>query len=142
ITLPGGMLLSNVGLAMPWVYPTYRFGAWVPWLVAAVVLAVAITVWRRRDLARRDVVGAVWPYPLVTFALVAVAGYFVASADRAVPAGASVDYAADRGRGTVYRQVDGTREPLSFTPVRVRVESAQLRATSQNLVESRRRADS
>ena len=47
IELPGGVLLSNVGLAFPFLYPTYRFGAWVPWLVVGIVLAVD-----RGDLAR------------------------------------------------------------------------------------------
>src|SRR5690606_38920073 len=56
--------------------------------------------------------------------------------------GVVVDFAVDRGRGTVYREADGRRQPLAFTPVRVTVGSAQLRATSQNLVESRRRVDS
>ncbi len=142
VVLPGGILLSNVGLALPWVYPTYRFGAWVPWLIGAVVLAVGVTVLRRRSLARRDVVGTVWPFPVVAFVVVAVAGYLVAAADRSVPAGVVVDFAVDRGRGTVYREADGRRQPLAFTPVRVTVGSAQLRATSQNLVESRRRVDS
>src|SRR5690606_18107200 len=35
VALPGGLLLSNVGLAFPALYPTYRFGSWVPFLVAA-----------------------------------------------------------------------------------------------------------
>ena len=142
VTLPGGILLSNVGLAVPWVYPTYRFGAWVPWLVGALLIAVAVTVLRRRSLARRDVVGVVWPFPVVAFTVVAVVGYLVAAGDRSLPPGVGVDFAADRGRGTVYREVDGRRQPLAFVPVRVSVESAQLRATSQNLVESRRRVDS
>lgn len=142
VTLPGGILLSNVGLAVPWVYPTYRFGAWVPWLVGALLIAVAVTVLRRRSLARRDVVGVVWPFPVVAFTVVAVVGYLVAAGDRSLPPGVGADFAADRGRGTVYREVDGRRQPLAFVPVRVSVESAQLRATSQNLVESRRRVDS
>jgi len=142
VTLPGGILLSNVGLAVPWVYPTYRFCAWVPWLVGALLIAVAVTVLRRRSLARRDVVGVVWPFPVVAFTVVAVVGYLVAAGDRSLPPGVGVDFAADRGRGTVYREVDGRRQPLAFVPVRVSVESAQLRATSQNLVESRRRVDS
>lgn len=142
VTLPGGILLSNVGLAVPWVYPTYRFGAWVPWLVGALLIAVAVTVLRRRSLARRDVVGVVGPFPVAAFTVVAVVGYLVAAGDRSLPPGVGVDFAADRGRGTVYREVDGRRQPLAFVPVRVSVESAQLRATSQNLVESRRRVDS
>jgi len=142
VALPGGLLLSNVGLAVPWVYPTYRFGAWVPWLVGALVLAVVAAIWRRRWLARRDEVGRVWPYPLLAFVVVAGVGYAVASLDRAPTADLNVDFVADRGRGTVYRQTEAGREPVPFVPVRVRLESAQLRATSQNLVESRERVGS
>ncbi len=142
VALPGGLLLSNVGLAVPWVYPTYRFGAWVPWLAAALVVAVVAFVLRRRSLARRDVVGRVWPYPLAGLVIVAGIGYAIAAAGASAPSDMSVEFDAARGRGTVYRQTAEGREPVPFVPVRIELESAQLTATSQNLVESRERVGS
>ncbi len=142
VSLPGGVLLSNIGLAIPWLYPTHRFGEWLPWLVAALVLAVAAWLWRRRSLRVRDTVGRVWPYPLIAFALVAGGGYALSLLGKSVPEGVALDYDASRGRGIVYRQVAGGREAVPFVPVKINVESGQLTATSQNLVESRQRVGS
>jgi general L-amino acid transport system permease protein len=147
VELPGGALLSNVGLAFPFLYPSYRFGAWVPWLVAALVLAVVAGVWRDRTLKRADRVGRVWPYPLVAFVAVAAVGYGVASLGTAVPDDLAMDFNVERGRGTVYRDLDGDGargpdEPVApYASTVVRVEAAQLTTTTQNLVESRRNVD-
>lgn len=147
IELPGGVLLSNVGLAFPFLYPTYRFGAWVPWLVAALVLAVAVGVWRDRALKRADRVGRVWPFPLVAFVATAAVGYGAASIGTAVPEAYAIDFNVERGRGTVFRDLDGDgvrgpNEPVApFAATTVRVAEAQLTTTTQNLVESRRNVD-
>ncbi len=137
VALPGGMLLSNVGLAFPALYPTVRFGTWVPWLVAALVLAVAVWLWRRRQLEKLDMVGVVWPYWLTTFVVVAGAGLALSYVTRTVPDGVQFDYLANSGRGTTTIVRDGRAEPVSFVPVRVGIESGRLTTSSQNLVESR-----
>lgn len=142
VALPGGALLSNIGLAVPSLYPTHRFGAWLPWLIAALIIGIVAWIWRRRSLVKNDTVGRVWPYPLVAFALLAAAGYGVALLGKSVPDGVALDYDASRGRGIVYRQVDGGREAVPFVPVKINIESGQLTATSQNLVESRQRVGS
>ena len=137
VALPGGALLSNIGLAFPSFYPTYRFGNWVPWLVAALLLAIFATVWRRGNLRRRDTVGAVWYYPVITFLVVAGVGYAVASIDRTIPPGLALDFDATRGRGIVSVVNDEGTEPAPFVPVRIGLASGQLTTTTQNLVESR-----
>ncbi len=142
VALPGGLLLSNIGLAFPWLYPTYRFGEWLPWLIAALVAAGFAWWWRRRDLRSRDVVGRVWPYPLLAFGLIAVGSYAFTALGNDVSEGVGIDFNADRGRGTVYRTVAGERQPVPFVPVRIGLASGQLTATSQNLVESRERVAS
>ena len=137
IALPGGILFSNIGLAFASFYPTYRFGAWLPWLIAAVALAVVATLWRRRSLRLRDTVGAVWYYPIVTFLLVAGVGYGVASLDRSVPPELMLEFDVARGRGTVNFVTEDGTEPAPFVPVRIGLEAGQLTTTTQNLVESR-----
>ena len=147
IELPGGALLSNVGLAFPFLYPSYRFGAWVPWLIGALVLAVLAALWRDRQLKRADRVGRVWPYPLVAFTVVAAIGYGIASIGTTVPETYAIDFNVERGRGTVFRDlngdgVKGRDEPVApFASTVVRVDAAQLTTTTQNLVESRRNVD-
>lgn len=138
VTVPGGLLLSNVGLAFPAFYPTYRFGVWVPWLVAAVVLAIVVGLWRRNQLRRLDVVGAIWPYWLATFVLLAGAGLAVSYMTKTVPGNLQFNYQAATGRGTTSFVVDGASRPAAFVPVKVGIEAARLTTTSQNLAESRK----
>jgi len=137
VALPGGLLLSNVGLAFPALYPTYRFGSWVPFLVAAAVLAALAALWRVRQLRRLDQVGRVWPYPLVAFLVVAGGGLAFSYADRSVPPELAVSFDAERGRGTTTIAEDGRSRPAAFVPVRISLPTATLTTTSQNLVESR-----
>ncbi len=147
IEFPGGALLSNVGLAFPFPYPGYRFDAWLPWLGVAVVLAVAAGVLRARHLRRRDLVGRIWPFPLIAFALTAVVGYGVTSMGAGLPEGLAVDFNVDRGRGIVFYDEDGDgvrdrdEPPAPYIATIVRVPTAQLTTRTQNLVESRSNVD-
>jgi His/Glu/Gln/Arg/opine family amino acid ABC transporter permease subunit len=147
IEFPGGALLSNVGLAFPFPYPGYRFDAWLPWLGLALVLAIVAAVLRDRHLKRLDLVGRVWPFPLLTFALTAVVGYVVASMAAGLPEGLAVDFNVERGRGIVYydRDADGVRDrdepPAPYIATIIRVPTAQLTTRTQNLVESRTNVD-
>lgn len=138
VALPGGFLMSNVGLAMPALYPTYRFGAWIPSLVAAVVLGAVAWWWRRRRLQMLDKVGAVWPYPVITFLAIAGVGLGLTYVNRSVPDDLKLSFEADRGRGTVTFVDDGKSRPAAFVPVSIRIDQATLTATSQNLQESRK----
>lgn len=138
LSLPGGLLMSNVGLAFPALYPSYRFGAWVPYLIGAVVVALLAAWWRRRHLRRLDSVGAVWPYPLVAFMVVAGVGLGLTYLDRRVPADLAFTYEADRGRGATTFTHDGKATPAQFVPVSVEIPNATLTTTSQNLVEGRK----
>ncbi len=143
VALPGGILLSNIGLAFPALYPTYRFGAWVPYLVSAVVVAVVATLLRKRHLAKLDVVGRVWPYPTVALLVVAGGGFWLSSLDKTIPTNLLLDFNADRGRGVVsFVADDGKKTPAPFVPVRVTLPSASLTTSSTNLVESRQKVNS
>jgi len=46
IALPGSVFISNRGLALPWPVPSTSFGSWLPYLITALVVAVALLIWR------------------------------------------------------------------------------------------------
>lgn len=142
LRLPFGGFLSNVGLALPWPRASYSFGLWRPWLIAAAVLAVAVFVWRRRAIARAERPGSPWPAALATALVVAGIGYAVASLNAQLPPDIASDFRADRGRGTVYRDLSGTglergNPRLANVPVRITVAAGTLEETTQDLTESR-----
>lgn len=74
---PGGVLLTNRGIAIPWgsptgTYPTYLLILALAILVAA--LTAAFCIWRGRRTGRTPLV---WAWSLLAFMIVASAGWFV-----------------------------------------------------------------
>jgi His/Glu/Gln/Arg/opine family amino acid ABC transporter permease subunit len=144
IELPGGVLLSNVGLAFPFLYPGDRFGAWWPWLLLAIVAALAGWAWRARVARASERPLRVWPVPLGLLLGIAAVGYGVASLERAPVAGLTTDFDPERGRGTVFVDANGDGRRTAgeriapFASTIVRIASAELTTTTQNLTESRR----
>lgn len=47
--MPGPTFVSNRGLALPWPVPSTSFGSWLPYLITALVVAVALLIWRARS---------------------------------------------------------------------------------------------
>jgi His/Glu/Gln/Arg/opine family amino acid ABC transporter permease subunit len=139
IELPGGAYFSQVGLALPWLYPSYSFSAWVPWLVGAAAL-FALLVWvRRLQIRRSERPGNPWFVPLAAALVLAAVGYVVTERTSELPA-TTTNYLPDRGRGTVF--VEGEAGSSRFLPhaaVRVTIPEGQLRDTTQSFNESRRR---
>ncbi len=74
VGIEGVILASNRGLVVAWPRATETYGAWVHWLVAAVVAGVAVFVARRLQLARRDRPGAALPYALLAALLLMLIG--------------------------------------------------------------------
>ncbi len=144
IELPGGIYLSNIGLAVPWVYPSYVFSAWVPWLGAAFILFVVLLVLRRRQLERADRPGNTWLLPLAAAAVVAAIGYAVVDGRASWPENITSDFRADRGRGTVFIDADQdgvlgrSERVVPYAETLIRLEEGALEETTQNLTESRR----
>lgn len=139
IELPGGAYFSQVGLALPWLYPSYSFSAWLPWLVAAAVLFVALVWVRRAQLRRLDRPGNVWAVPLLAALALAGVGYVVAGATRSLPE-TTTNFLPDRGRGTVFVEgAAGSSRFLPYAAVRVTLPEGQLRDISQSFNESRGR---
>ncbi len=47
VELPLGGYFSQVGLALPWSYPSYSFSAWLPWLAGALLTFVVLYLLRQ-----------------------------------------------------------------------------------------------
>ncbi|MDZ7707277.1 MAG: hypothetical protein U5J97_05170 [Trueperaceae bacterium] len=146
LRLPGGVYLSNRGLAFPFAYPGFGFDAWLPWLIAALVAYVVVMIVQRRRIARSDRPGRAWPLALlVPSVALAGGGYYVASSLASAPPEAlAVELTLDRGRGVTFRDVNGDgaqdrgERNVGHVPLTIRIEEGLLEARSQNLVEQRR----
>jgi general L-amino acid transport system permease protein len=79
ITLPGPTYLSKRGLAMPWPRPSESFGSWWPFLVVALVVAVALWILRARGVQRtgRPSFNLLWV--IIAFITIPVIGWLVVS---------------------------------------------------------------
>lgn len=144
VELPGRIFLSQIGLALPWLYPSYSFSGWLLWLAAGAALFVALWLWRRWWLIRAERPGNPWLWPLATFVVVAGLGYLVVSRGASLPENATVAFDANRGRGEVFIDANGngrldrSERTLGRVPVVLRLEQGQLSDISQDLSESRR----
>ena len=143
LQLPGSILVSQIGIALPWVYPTGNFGNWLPWLVGALAVASVAYALRVRQLRREGRFGNRFLVPFIAFALVAGVGYYFASSGNTLPGGttATVDPLTGSGRVFVDENDNGVRDAgerlLSRVPVTVRIPEARLETISSNVVESR-----
>ena len=143
IRLPGGIYLSNRGLAFPFAYPGFGFQAWLPWLIAAAVVYAVVLLVRRRQIARSDRPGRAWPPALGAAALLTVGGYLVASQLATPPAALAVDFTVERNRGVTFLDADGDGQRdrgealYGWVPVTVRLSEGALEARSTNLIEQR-----
>lgn len=144
IEVPGGILLSNSGVALPWLYPTYRFSAWLPWLVAAtLVLVVGFGLLRRQSEKFERPINP-WLPPLVLAIVIGGVGYWFAASGSSLPENITTDFRADRGRGTVFvdendnSRFDRGERFVPFSQVVVSVPEGRLVTSLQNITESRR----
>jgi His/Glu/Gln/Arg/opine family amino acid ABC transporter permease subunit len=143
IRLLGDVYLSQIGIALPWLYPSYNFGRWLPWLLAALVALVAVYFWRRRRIERSQRPGNPWPAAVATAAVIAGGGYFVAASGATLPEGMAAEVAPTRGTGVVFIDSDGDGDrgreerAVPYAPVVISLPEGVLRTNSTNLIESR-----
>ncbi len=103
------LIISNRGVAMGWPYVTETGGAWLWWLLGALMVSWLVWRWRRSALDKQGRLDSALPVFFGVFLLVAVVGYFVVDATSALPAG--VTYELRRGdRGTLFVDADGNAE--------------------------------
>jgi His/Glu/Gln/Arg/opine family amino acid ABC transporter permease subunit len=143
IRIFGDFYFSQIGIAMPWLYPSYNFGIWLPWLVAALVVLSAGYLWRRRQIARSQRPGNPWSAPLLVAAAIAGAGYLISLAAASTPEGLAAQVSPSRGVGVVYLDSDGdgsrdrNERRVPRAPVVVSIPEARLQTNSTNLIESK-----
>ncbi len=146
VELPFGAYFSQVGLALPWFYPSYSFNAWLPWLGGALALFIVLYIGRRVQIRRSELPGNVWLLPLLAALVVAGIGFPLAS--QPLPEGTTTDFSPDRGRGTVFVDGDGNgardagERALPYAKVQVSIPEGVLPQNTQTIVESRRRVQS
>ncbi len=145
ITLPGGMLVSNIGIAIPWLFPGYSFGQWLPWLIAAIVIGIGTWLLFRRRIAMSDrPARRAWPLALALFILIGGGSYLLIHSRTSMPENLALDFLVDRGRGSIFIDHDasgsmaGGEQPVPYAAVIMRIEEATLNATTSNVFESRR----
>jgi His/Glu/Gln/Arg/opine family amino acid ABC transporter permease subunit len=146
VELPLGAYFSQVGLALPWLYPSYSFSAWLPWLGGALLVFVALYGWRRRQLRRLERPGNAWTLPLLAAAVVAGVGFPLARGP--LPEGVATDFLPQRGRGVVFIDADGDgvqdrgEAGLPYARLQISISEGVMVENTQNIVESRRRVQS
>ena len=146
VELPFGAYFSQVGLALPWLYPSYSFNAWLPWLGGALILFSAFYSFRRIQIRRSERPGNTWLWPLLAALIVAGVGFPLSS--QPLPEGTKADFSPERGRGTVFVDANGDgvqdrgERTLPYTSVEVSVPEGVLAENTQTIVESRRRVQS
>ncbi len=143
IELPGGALLSNLGLAIPWTYPSYSFSAWLPWLIVALLLFVLVFGFRRRQILLSERPGNPWLPAFIVALLVAGAGYFIAAGGSSLPTNIASEVRATSGVATVFIDAnqngrkDNDEAIVPFAAAEVSLSQGFLEAQTQELTESR-----
>ncbi len=141
--LPGGVYLSNQGIGLPWAYPTPYMGTY--WPLALLAVAVGLAVWwlRRRQLRRIDRPGNAAAPAWLALIVVGVAAYLALGRAPIAP-DAAASFRAESGVITAFHdgnadgELSAGERILRFVPLEARVGTGQLRAQTQDLVESRR----
>ena len=146
VELPFGSYFSQVGLALPWLYPSYSFNAWLPWLGGALLLFIVFYSFRRVQIRRSERPGNTWLWPLLAALVVAGVGFPLSS--QPLPEGTKADFSPERGRGTIFVDANGDgvqdrgERTLPYARVEISVPEGVLAENTQTIVESRRRVQS
>jgi len=121
--LAGVGYLTNRGMYLTWPYITASGQQWNWWLLAGVVLGVLVGWIRKRQLERSGRLGSGWLAGIVTFAAVALVGFFVVYSTASLPANTAYEirrgdrgtlFADENGNGAFEPDVDRT---LAYVPI-------------------------
>ncbi|MBW7882190.1 MAG: ABC transporter permease subunit [Caldilineaceae bacterium] len=121
--------LSNRGMFLTWPFLTQTGRPWGWWLLAGVLAGVLVRWLRGRQQEQKGQPGTGTLAGIVTFLVIAAAGYFVTANMAGLPD--NVTYELRRGdRGTVFADVNGNGayepgvdEPMAFVPITLYTES-------------------
>ena len=112
IPIGGYGVLSNRGLYVLWPYLTATGTPWLWWLLGGVILGAGVAWLRRKQLARQGLPATGFLEGIVTFAAIALIGFWVSASSAQLPA--TTTYELRRGdRGTLFADAnaDGKYQP-------------------------------
>lgn len=127
--------LTNRGIHLTWIFITETGRLWLLWLLAGLVLGVAVSWLRRKHLDRNGLPGSAVLPGFLTFLALAIVGYV--AADRSASLPEATAYELRRGdRGTLFEDVNrnGAYEPeidrtLAYVPITLYGQDGQVVAT-------------
>lgn len=145
-SLPSGVNAYNIfgaayvnnssGFVIPWLYASNNFSAWLPWLIAAVVVWILFYFVQSYILQRLEQLPSMWNSPwllgLLSFVLVAGFGYWQTMQSSSHPQDLALEYNDKRGRLTAFHDSNGNGKAdrdeigISAVPVRLNVAEGQL----------------
>lgn len=143
IKLLGGGYYSNLGLTVPWLFPSYRFSAWLPWFIAAIVLAVVAYGFRRRQIIQSELPGNPWPPALAVFFVIAAASYFLVANGSKLPKDLKIQINGNSGVLHSYIDKNGNDEAdsdegfVAHARADLFLKEGRLTSHTQSLTESR-----
>jgi general L-amino acid transport system permease protein len=104
--VPGLAYLSNRGIYITWPFLSPAGTPWLGWVVGGVVAGIVVAWLRRRQLERQGLPASGLVAGVLTFFVVAIAGFFVAFSTNHLPA--TTTYELKRGdRGTLFADANG-----------------------------------
>jgi general L-amino acid transport system permease protein len=123
LSLPGLAIISNRGLVFTWPFLTTAGSTLRGWLVAALLVALAVGYLRQRRLRAQGKLTINFAWPFGSFVLIMLIGFAITWTTGRLPA--SISYELRRGdRGTLYVDVDangqfnnGVDQPMRYVPV-------------------------
>ena len=137
IPIGGFGVVSKRGLYVLWPYLTATGTPWLWWLLGGVLLGVGVAWLRRKQLARQGLPATGFLAGSVTFAAIALIGFWVSASSAQLPA--TTTYELRRGdRGTLFADANannkyepGVDAPLPFVPLTLLNPAGQPIATGQ-----------
>ena len=105
--VPGLAYLSNRGIYITWPFLSPSGTPWLGWVVGGVVAGVIVAWLRRRQLERQGLPASGFVAGVLTFFVVAIAGFFVAFSTNHLPANTAYELQARRPRHALRRRRRG-----------------------------------
>ena len=144
----GNIFINNNGMAIPWPYYSANVLLWLPWVIAAIIVATVAYNIRRTQIIRSERPGNPWPPALISLLLISVVGYFVANAMSSFPEGMVLEVNERTGKLTSFVDENGNGEhdrgerTVRAVPVVVTADNGEFTAIPDKRTEIRQEINS